>query len=461
MISKPIENIKQNVDQNYQQNDVNKLAKNMGIALGAGLITGLLLLFLREYLNSHGYESAWTVINNLFFQDISVEEGKHAIGIFYIIGQLFINCLQLIIVPMIFSSIAIAMCQISDTKKLGRISGKTLLGFLATSICAMIVAIICGFITYHLGLFNVSISGNGASQVASSGNPLMVILDAVPNNIGTVLITNGRVLAVVFLGVVMGLCINKLEGEILIIKKLFIDLNNVITVFLNYVIYNFGPIAVFVLISRTFAVYGVEHLRPAFAYLATVTIAASICLIFLYSSFIYITTGLNPIIFMKKITKVALLAVSAASSAAALSLNLKTTTEELGVSEDIASFVLPLGMTINMNGTAIMQVVGTLFVAASAGYKVTLGNMLLIAILALIASVGTPSAPGSSMIVLFTVISGMGYNNDATLIAYALLLAINRPMDMYTTSLNVIGDAATALVVSKSEGTLDIEKYNS
>lgn len=457
MISKPIENI----DQNVEQNDVNKLAKNMGIALGVGLITGLLLLLLREYLNSHGYESVWTVINNLFFQDISVEEGKNAIGIFYIIGQLFINCLQLIIVPMIFSSIAIAMCQISDTKKLGRISGKTLLGFLATSTCALIIAIICGFITYHLGLFNVSISGSGASQVASSGNPLMVILDAVPNNIGTVLITNGRVIAVVFLGVVMGLCINKLEGEILIIKKLFIDLNNIITVFLNYVIYNFGPIAVFVLISRTFAVYGVEHLRPAFAYLATVTIAASICLVFLYSSFIYITTGLNPIIFMKKITKVALLAVSAASSAAALSLNLKTTTEELGVSKDIASFVLPLGMTINMNGTAIMQVVGTVFIAASSGYKVTLGNMLLIAILALIASVGTPSAPGSSMIVLFTVISGMGYNNDATLIAYALLLAINRPMDMYTTSLNVIGDAATALVVSKSEGTLDIEKYNS
>lgn len=457
MISKPIENIEQNDD----KNDVNKLAKNMGIALGAGLITGLLLLLLREYLNSHGYESVWTVINNLFFQDISVEDGKNAIGIFYIIGQLFINCLQLIIVPMIFSSIAIAMCQISDTKKLGRISGKTLLGFLATSICALIIAIICGFITYHLGLFNVSISGSGASQVASSGNPLMVILDAVPNNIGTVLITNGRVIAVVFLGVVMGLCINKLEGEILIIKKLFIDLNNIITVFLNYVIYNFGPIAVFVLISRTFAVYGVEHLRPAFAYLATVTVAASICLVFLYSSFIYITTGLNPIIFMKKITKVALLAVSAASSAAALSLNLKTTTEELGVSEDIASFVLPLGMTINMNGTAIMQVVGTVFIAASAGYTITLGNMLLIAILALIASVGTPSAPGSSMIVLFTVISGMGYNNDATLIAYALLLAINRPMDMYTTSLNVIGDAATALVVSKSEGTLDIEKYNS
>ena len=422
---------------------------------------GALLLFLRENLITNGHQETWNIINNLFFQDISTEEGKNAIGLFYIIGQLFINCLQLIIVPMIFSSIALAMCEISDTKKLGRISGKTLLGFLTTSIVALIVAIICGFITYHLGFFNVSITGSGTTEVASSSNPLMVILDAVPNNIGTVMVTNGRVLSIVFLGVVVGLCINQLGDKILVLKNILHDINNIIVVFLNFVIFKFGPVAVFVLITRTFAVYGIEHLKPAFAYLGTVTIASTLCLILSYPLFIYLNTKLNPITFMKKMGKVALLAVSAASSAAALSLNLKTTQEELGISEDVASFVLPLGMTINMNGTAIMQVVGTIFIAASSGYEVTITNMLVIAALALLASVGTPSAPGSSMIVLFTVISGMGYTNDATLIAYALIIAINRPMDMYTTALNVIGDAATALVVSHSEKTLDVDVYNS
>lgn len=441
--------------------DVNSLAKKMAIALIAGLGIGILLLFLRENLIANGHQNTWNIINNLFFQDISTEEGKNAIGLFYIIGQLFINCLQLIIVPMIFSSIALAMCEISDTKKLGRISGKTLLSFLTTSIIALIIAIICGFITYRLGFFNVSITGSGTSQVASSSNPLMVILDAVPNNIGTVMTTNNRVLSIVFLGVVVGLCINQLGDKIIVIKNLLNDINNIILVFLNFVIYKFGPIAVFVLITRTFAVYGIEHLRPAFAYLITVTIASTLCLMFSYPLFIYFNTKLNPIIFMKKVAKVALLAVSAASSAAALSLNLKTAKEELGVSEDVASFVIPLGMTINMNGTAIMQVVGTIFIAASSGYEVTIPNLLVIAALALMASVGTPSAPGSSMIVLFTVISGMGYNNPATLIAYALIIAINRPMDMYTTSLNVIGDAATAVVVSHSENTLDVDVYNS
>lgn len=442
--------------------NVNVLARKMAIALIAGLVIGAALLFLRENLIYNGHENIWNIINNIFFQDISTDEGKNAIGLFYIVGQLFINCLQLIIVPMIFSSIALAMCEISDTKKLGRISGKTLLGFLTTSTFALIVAIICGFITYKLGFFNVSISGSSsAAEVATSPNPLMVILDAVPNNIGTVLITNGRVLSIVFLGVTVGLCINELGDKLLVFKKILTDINNIILVFLNFVIFKFGPVAVFVLITRTFAVYGIEHLKPAFAYLITVTIAATICLLVSYPAFIYFNTKLNPIKFMKKMAKVALLGVSAASSAAALSLNLKTTKEELGVSEDVASFVLPLGMTINMNGTAIMQVVGTVFIAASSGYEVTIPNLILIAILALIASVGTPSAPGSSMIVLFTVISGMGYNNPATLIAYALIIAINRPMDMYTTALNVIGDAATAIVVSKSENTLDVDVYNS
>ena len=204
----------------------------------------------------------------------------------------------------------------------------------------------------------------------------MVILDAVPNNIGTVMVTNGRVLSIVFLGVVVGLCINQLGDKILVLKNILHDINNIIVVFLNFVIFKFGPVAVFVLITRTFAVYGIEHLKPAFAYLGTVTIASTLCLIFSYPLFIYLNTKLNPITFMKKMGKVALLAVSAASSAAALSLNLKTTQEELGISEDVASFVLPLGMTINMNGTAIMQVVGTIFIAASSGYEVTITNML-------------------------------------------------------------------------------------
>lgn len=445
------------------KNKSTQLAIRMGLSLVLALIIGTAFILLRETLVANDKSSIWNFINHLLFQDITTEEGRNSLGLFYILGQLFINCLQLIIIPMVFSSIALAMCHISDTKKLGRISSKTLLGFLTTSIFALIIACTFGFMAYKFGLFNVNIASNNVTSVttSASSNPLLVILNAVPNNIGSTFSNNSMVLSIVFLAVVIGLCINKLGDKVLVLKNLLIDVNNIISVFLNFIIEKFSPLAVFVLITRTFAVYGINQLKPALMYMAMVSISAIIVFFVIYPLYIYLLTGLNPITFMKKIAKVALLAFSAAASSAALSLNEKTTVEELGVDKDIASFVLPLGMTINMNGTAIMQVIGSIFIAASAGYQLDIQKILLIAVLALIASVGTPSAPGSSSIILFTVLTGMGFNNSATLVAYSLILAINRPMDMLTTCLNVTGDSATAVIVAHSEGSLDKKIYNS
>lgn len=444
------------------KNNSTALAIRMSISLVLALIIGITFILIRESLISNDKVEIWNTINSILFQDITTDEGRNSLGLFYILGQLFINCLQLIIIPMVFSSIALAMCHISDTKKLGRISYKTLLSFLTTSTFALATACIFGFIAYKLGFFNVHLSTNGATSVttATGNNPLLVILNAIPNNVANVMTNNSMVLSIVFLAVVVGLCINTLGEKILVLKNLLIDINNIISVFLGFIITKFSPFAVFVLIARTFAVYGLDRLKPALAYMLTVTIASIVFLIIAYPLFVYLLTSLNPITFMKKVAKVALLGFSAAASSAALSLNEKTTVEELGVDKDIASFVLPLGMTINMNGTAIMQVIAAIFIAASSGYTLTIQNIILIAVLALIASIGTPSAPGSSSIILFTVLTGMGFNNEATLIAYSLIIAINRPIDMLITCLNVIGDSATAVVVANSEGCLNKEIYN-
>lgn len=444
------------------KNNSTALAIRMSISLVLALIIGIAFILIRESLISNDKVEIWNTINSILFHDITTDEGRNSLGLFYILGQLFINCLQLIIIPMVFSSIALAMCHISDTKKLGRISYKTLLSFLTTSTFALATACIFGFIAYKLGFFNVHLSTNGATSVttATGNNPLLVILNAIPNNVANVMTNNSMVLSIVFLAVVVGLCINTLGEKILVLKNLLIDINNIISVFLCFIITKFSPFAVFVLITRTFAVYGLDRLKPALAYMITVTIASIVFLIIAYPLFVYLLTRLNPITFMKKVAKVALLGFSAAASSAALSLNEKTTVEELGVDKDIASFVLPLGITINMNGTAIMQVIAAIFIAASSGYTLTIQNIILIAVLALIASIGTPSAPGSSSIILFTVLIGMGFNNEATLIAYSLIIAINRPIDMLITCLNVIGDSATAVVVANSEGCLNKEIYN-
>lgn len=436
----------------------NNLALKMTLSMVLGIACGVLFLLLRQNLTASHQLETWNLINQLLFQDITAAGAEQAIGLFYLIGQLFVNALQLVIVPMVFTSIVIAMCRISDTKKLGRISAKTLGIFLMTSVIGLVFAGIVGMIVYSMGGFKVAIEGLASSTGSTGSNPLNILLQVIPNNILTVFSTNGRVLSIVFIAVCVGLAINK-TGKESTIKKLCEEVNEIITIFLSFVVNKFGPIAIFCLLSRTFAIYGVNHLIPAMAYMVTVILSLFAYLLIGYPLYVKFLGKLNPVPFIKKIVKVAVFGFSTSSSAATLPMNLKTTTEEMGVHEDIASFVLPLGMTVNMDGTAIMQVIAAIFIAGCAGYEVTFVNVLVIGVLALVASIGTPAAPGAGAVILFTILSGMGYTSDAALMAYSLILAINRPVEMLVTSLNVVGDSSTALIVAQSEHALNEEIY--
>ncbi|MGL4789704.1 MAG: dicarboxylate/amino acid:cation symporter, partial [Cetobacterium sp.] len=285
-------------------------------------------------------------------------------------------------------------------------------------------------------------------------------IKAIPQNILAGLSNNGNVLVAVFLGISAGIILNKMNEEDSIIKKGVVELNKMSQIFLTFVINKFAPIAIFSLLLRTFAIYGIGYLKIASIYFVLTAITLLTFLVFGYSFIVWISTGLNPIHFMKKISNVAMFAFSTSSSAASLPLNTKATIEKLGVDEVTTSFVLPMGMTVNMNGTAIMQVIATLFIAGVAGYEITVFNLVTISILALLASIGTPAAPGSGAIILFTILTGMGYSNEVAVSAYAIILGINRPLEMLLTALNVVGDSAVAVYVSKSEGKLDLERYH-
>lgn len=437
-----------------------KLAIKMIIALICGLLAGFGCIVLRENMIAHGQVETWNMIHNLLFQDISAEGATSSIGIFYIVGQLFVNALQLIIVPMVFVSITLAICAITDTKKLGRISSKTIFTFLKTTVMALIWAGVVGAIVYQLGFFNTVEAGELVVQQGTTGaNPLNIIVSIIPNNLVSAFTQNGNVLAIVFLAVSIGLAMNVLQDKVKTLKKLLIELGDIISVCLSFVITKFAPYAIFCLLTRTFAIYGIDYLKPALAYVITVFVALIVYLLVAYPLYLVTMARVNPKPFMRKMAKVALFGFSTSSSAATLPLNKKTTVEELGVSDQIASFTLPLGMTINMDGTAIMQVIAAIFVAASAGYDVTFTSMAIIALLALIASVGTPAAPGAGAVILFTILTGMGYTNDGALLAYSLILAINRPIEMLVTSLNVVGDSSTSVIVAKNEKMLDEDIY--
>ncbi|WP_446456535.1 dicarboxylate/amino acid:cation symporter [Tuanshanicoccus lijuaniae] len=433
-------------------------AQKMVASLISGLVIGLVFLLLRQHLSVHNPD-AWSAINQWLFADITAEGNENALGLFYIVGQVFVRLLQLVIVPMVFTSITLAMVHIKDTEKLGRISFKTIRGFLTTSIAALFMASIIGYAVMKLGWFNVSQLAIEGATGATGSNPLNVLLNMFPNNLAGTFTSNTSVLAIVFLSVCLGLIINRYHNELTLMQKFVEEINKIVIVFLNFVIQTLAPVSVALLLIRTIASYGVDYLKPAAIYMLVTTFSLLLFLTVGYALFIQLMAKINPLPFVRKISEVAIFGFSTSSSAATLPLNMKVAQEELGVDKDITSFVLPLGMTINMNGTAIMQVIAAIFVASSAGYQLSYWNILTISVLALVASVGTPAAPGAGGVILFTILSGMGYSNPASLAAYALILAINRPIEMLVTALNVVGDSATAIYVANSENQLDTQTY--
>ena len=441
------------------KNNSNRLAVKMLISMVAGIAVGLIFMAIRESLGATS--AAWVTINNLLFQDITAKGAEKAIGLFYIGGQLFVKALQLVIVPMVFTSIVLAIGTIRDAATLGRVSAKTFFWFLMTTTVALVLAGAVALGCYNMGIFNTTIEGLAAATGSTGANPLNVILNIVPNNIAASFSVNNAVLSLIFLAIVIGLSLNKTGyGEECVINRLCRELSDVVVVFLNFVVNKFGPVAVFMLLSRTFATYGIDYLKPAAAYVI-LTVALLLAYLFIgYPLYIALIAKQNPFTYIKKIFKVVVFGFSTSSSAATLPLNTETNVKDLGVDSQIASFVLPLGMTINMDGTAIMQVVATLFLAGVGGYEVTLMGLVVIMVLALIASVGTPAAPGAGAVILFTILSGMGFTGEATMMGYALILAINRPIEMLVTSLNCVGDSVAAVAVAKSEGKLDEKIFN-
>ena len=245
------------------------------------------------------------------------------------------------------------------------------------------------------------------------------------------------------------------------LKKVINNLNDVVQMFLNFLINKVGPTAIFCMITRTLAVYGIEYIGPTMVWIVT-TIVVSLALVFtIYPIGILLTTRLNPIPFVKKTMKIGLFAAATNSSAATLPLNTKTCVEELGCSEEISSFVLPTGMTINMNETTAMHMIAITFIATAAGIDIKPSTLVLAAFLSICTAMGTPAIPVAGTTMVYVVMTGLGLSSELCMIGYSLVLAMNYLPGMAVITLNVIGDAATNVIVNFKEGVLNKEKYNS
>ena len=435
----------------------NTIVKRMIFAVAAGFVVGFLMLFLREFLLESGKSGIWKTVDAIFFQDVTKTNGIEGIGILYIVGQLFMRGLQLAIVPLVLTSLSLAMCSLANPERLGKIAGKTFITYICFYVVAAALAGAAAYFVKTMGWFDVQLPNEMVTEaVTMEGyNPLVTVVNAVPSNIFSAFSSNNEIISVVVVAIILGLCMTVLGKKTEPLRKVIENLNDVVQLFLNFLIDKIGPVAIFCMITRTLAVYGIEYIKPTLVWIVT-TIVVSLVLVFtIYPVGIFLTTRLNPIPFVKKTLKIGLFAAATNSSAATLPLNTKTCTEELGCSKEISSFVLPTGMTINMNGTAIYMGVCSIFAAEVYGLPLTMADQLTIVLMGVLAAVGTAGVPGAGLIMTTIIFTQVGIPLEAV----ALIAGIDRILDMIRTSINVVGDVAAAVIVTKMEGDLNSEPY--
>lgn len=436
------------------------IVRRMIWAVVLGFMCGILMIILRE--NSTGdLSNAWKFVDVLLFQDITTTKGIEGIGLFYIVGQIFMRGLQLAIVPLVLTSLSLALCSLADPKKLGRIAIKTFITYLCFYLAAATLAGVAAYGVKLTGGFDVVLPSTQAAEIATMEgyNPLVTIVNAVPNNIFSAFTSNNAILSVVVTALILGLCMTYLKEKAEPLKQVIESLNEVIQLFLNFLIDKVGPVAIFCMITRALAVYGVEYIRPTLVWMMTTIVVSLVLVSTIYPVGIFLTTRLNPLPFMKKVFKVGLFAAATNSSAATLPLNVKTCTQELGCTEEISSFVLPTGMTINMNGTTAMHMIAITFIASAAGLDISPATLALAAFLSICTAMGTPAIPVAGTTMVYVVMMGLGLNSELCMIGYSLVLAMNYLPGMAVITLNVIGDAATNVIVNFKEGVLNKEQY--
>ncbi|MGO5353311.1 dicarboxylate/amino acid:cation symporter [Faecalicoccus sp. LCP19S3_E3] len=436
------------------------IVRRMIWAVVLGFMCGILMIILRE--NSTGdLSNAWKFVDALLFQDITTTKGIEGIGLFYIVGQIFMRGLQLAIVPLVLTSLSLALCSLADPKKLGRIAIKTFITYLCFYLAAATLAGVAAYGVKLTGGFDVVLPSTQAAEIATMEgyNPLVTIVNAVPNNIFSAFTSNNAILSVVVTALILGLCMTYLKDKAEPLKQVIESLNEVIQLFLNFLIDKVGPFAIFCMITRALAVYGVEYIRPTLVWMITTIVVSLVLVSTIYPIGIFLTTRLNPLPFMKKVFKVGLFAAATNSSAATLPLNVKTCTQELGCTEEISSFVLPTGMTINMNGTTAMHMIAITFIASAAGLDISPATLVLAAFLSICTAMGTPAIPVAGTTMVYVVMMGLGLNSELCMIGYSLVLAMNYLPGMAVITLNVIGDAATNVIVNFKEGVLNKEQY--
>ena len=409
------------------------LTRNVLIGMAAGILVASIF-----------YYSQGLISENI---SLCVEKYLFNLG-----GQIFKNLLMLVVVPLVFFSLVSGISSLSSMVKLGSIATKNIGLYLFTTAIAVSLALFFGW------AFNLSgFEGTVDSYVPPVGDSSLygTVLRIFPNNIFGSFIEN-NMLGIVFISILFGISLNLTDDLTDCLSKTF-ERFNIVFLKIVLLVMSFAPIGVFCLMGSYVMSKGLNIFGDLAQYVLLLIFVLAFHLIVTYSLILKSFANLNPLVFYRKMKNVALFAFSTSSSAATIPVTLKTVTEDLGVKKDVSSFVVPVGATINMDGTAIMQGLATMFIASTVGVDLTLIQYGQIVLLAIVTSIGTAAVPSAGTITLALILGSLGLPLDAI----GLILAVDRILDMIRTAVNVCGDAAVSCIVAKSENELDLSTYNS
>ena len=383
-------------------------------------------------------------------------------------GTIFVKMLKLVAVPLILVSLISGISNLRDTAKLSRIGGKTFSIYILTTVLAIIIALFLANIVQPGKAFpeektielrkkyasEATMKINNAEKVENSG-PLQMMVDVVPDNFFFAASNNKNMLQIIFFAILFGIALIMIpENKGDPVKKIFDGMNEIIIKIVE-IIMEYAPIGVFALLAGLIVDLAGDDpnniiitLKPLLIYAITVLVGLATMIFLFYPSILYFITKIGYKNFFKAIFPAQMLAFSTSSSAATLPLTMKRVKKNLNVSEEVTSFVCPLGATINMDGTSIHQAISAVFIAQAFGQDLTIADQLVIIVTATLSSIGAAAVPGAGLIMLVIVLGAVGIDPQGL----ALIIAIDRPLDMCRTIVNVTGDATVASIVAYTEG---------
>ena len=375
-------------------------------------------------------------------------------GVLHVVGNGFTSAIKMMVVPLVFVSLVSGTSSMGDVKKLGRIGGKTMVFYLATTAIAIVISLILGNLLKPGAGLDMSSMMTSEVVIGESKSITDIILGIIPSN-PIQSLANGDMLQVIFFAMLIGIAINLVGKNAQPVKALFESLNEICMKIVGIVML-FAPYGVFALVSTTFATTSTSAILVLLKYVLVVLLGLLIHITVVYGGLFKLFTKQKIKPFLNKFTRVAAVTFSTASSNASVPVSLEVM-EELGVGKSTRSFTIPMGATINMDGTAIMQGIASLFIAQIYGIELGINAMVTIVLTATLASIGTAGVPGVGMIMLSMVLQSVGLPLEGI----GLIMGVERIIDMFRTTVNVMGDNICTLIIANSENDIDLEKYNS